>query len=40
MDNQSIVLTDKSVSYVAVSDFIKLYSTEKSDDNTPKKTLK
>ncbi len=38
--NQSIIFTDKSTSYVAISQFVELHITEKSDKETTKKTLK
>lgn len=40
IDNQSIVFTDKSTSYVDIADFIELHITEKSDKETTKTTLK
>lgn len=40
IDNQSIVFTDKSASYVDISDFVELHVTEKSDKITTKTTLK
>jgi len=40
IDNQSIVFTDKSTSYVDISDFVELHITEKSDKETTKETLK
>lgn len=40
IDNQSIVFTDKSSSYVDISDFVQLHFTEKSSDETTKTTLK
>src|SRR5690554_415268 len=40
IDNQSIVFTDKSTSYVDIADFIELHITEKSDKQTTKTTLK
>ncbi len=40
IDNQSIIFTDKSTSYVAISQFVELHTTEKSDKETTKKTLK
>ena len=40
IDNQSIVFTDKSTSYVDISDFVELHITEKSDKQTTKETLK
>ncbi|SIT95678.1 ISXO2-like transposase domain-containing protein, partial [Epilithonimonas bovis DSM 19482] len=39
-DNQSIVFTDKSTSYVDISDFVELHITEKSDKETTNETLK
>ena len=40
IDNQSIVFTDKSTSYVDISDFVELHITEKSDKETTNETLK
>jgi len=40
IDQQSIVFTDKSTSYVDIADFVELHVTEKSDANTTKTTLK
>jgi transposase-like protein len=40
IDNQSIVFTDKSTSYVDIADFVELHITEKSDKQTTKETLK
>lgn len=40
IDNQSIVFTDKSTSYVDISDFVELHITEKSDERTTNETLK
>ena len=40
IDNQSIVFTDKSTSYVDIADFVELHITEKSDKETTKETLK
>ena len=40
IDNQSIVFTDKSTSYVDISDFVELHVTEKSDKETTNETLK
>lgn len=40
LDEQSIVFTDKSTSYVDIADFIELHITEKSDKKTTKETLK
>lgn len=40
IDNESIVFTDKSTSYVDISDFVELHITEKSDKETTKETLK
>lgn len=40
INNQSIVFTDKSTSYVDISDFVELHITEKSDKQTTKETLK
>lgn len=39
-DNQSIIFTDKSTSYVDISDFIELHVSEKSDNEVTKTTLK
>ncbi len=39
-DNKSIVFTDKSTSYVDISDFVELHLTEKSSPETTKETLK
>lgn len=40
VDEQSIVFTDKSTSYVDIADFVELHITEKSDKETTKETLK
>lgn len=40
INNQSIVFTDKSTSYVDIADFVELHITEKSDKQTTKTTLK
>ena len=40
IDNQSIVFTDKSSSYVDIADFVELHITEKSDKQTDKETLR
>ena len=40
LDEKSIVFTDKSTSYVDLSDFIELHITEKSSNQTTKETLK
>lgn len=40
LDEQSIVFTDKSRSYVDISDFVELHVSEKSDAQTTKETLK
>lgn len=40
IDNQSIVFTDQSTSYVDISDFVELHITEKSNEDTTKTTLK
>ncbi|KPH12283.1 IS1595 family transposase [Chryseobacterium sp. ERMR1:04] len=40
IDNQSIVFTYKSTSYVDISDFVELHITEKSDKQTTNETLK
>jgi len=40
LDNQSIVFTDKSTSYVDIADFVELHITEKSDKETTKETLR
>lgn len=40
LDEQCIVFTDKSASYVDISDFVELHVTEKSSTETTKETLK
>ena len=40
IDQQSIVFTDQSTSYVDIADFVELHITEKSDKQTTKETLK
>lgn len=40
IDDKSIVFTDKSTSYVDISDYVELHFTEKSTDKTTKETLK
>lgn len=40
IDEQSIVFTDQSTSYVDIADFVELHITEKSDKQTTKETLK
>ena len=40
IDNESIVFTDKSTSYVDIADFVELHITEKSDKQTTKETLR
>ncbi|TZF83925.1 IS1595 family transposase [Pedobacter sp. BS3] len=40
IDNQSIVFTDQSTSYVDIADFVELHITEKSDKQTTKESLK
>ena len=40
IDNQSIVFTDKSSSYVDISDFVELHVMEKSSKDTTEETLK
>lgn len=40
IDNQSIVFTDKSASYIDIADFVELHVTEKSDKQVTKQTLK
>jgi transposase-like protein len=40
IDNASIVFTDRSSSYVDISDFVELHITEKSDEHTTKETLR
>ena len=40
IDNQSIVFTNKSSSYVDIADFVELHITEKSDKQTTKETLR
>lgn len=39
-DEKSIVFSDKSTSYVDISDYVELHLTEKSDKQTTKETLK
>jgi len=39
-DEKSIVFTDKSTSYVDISDYVELHVTEKSDEDTTKDTLR
>ena len=39
-DEQTIVFTDKSTSYVNIADYAELYITEKSTEQTTKETLK
>ena len=38
-DEQTIVFTDKSISYVNIADYVELHITEKSSGKTTKKTL-
>ena len=40
IDNESIVFSDKSSSYLDIADFLELDITEKSDKQTTKETLK
>lgn len=40
IEESSIVLTDKSTSYVDISDFVQIHITEKSSEQTTKETLK
>ncbi len=40
LDDQSIVFTDKSISYVDILDFVELHITEKSDKETTNEILK
>lgn len=40
LDEQSIVFTDKSTSYVDISDFVELHVTEKSSEQTTGETLR
>ena len=40
IDNECIVFTDQSTSYVDIADFVALHITEKSDENTTKDTLR
>ena len=40
IDNESIVFTDKSTSYVDIAGFVELHITEKSDRQTTKETLR
>lgn len=40
LDEQSIVFSDKSTSYVNIADYVELHVTEKSDKQTTKETLK
>lgn len=40
LDEQSIVFTDKSTSYIDIADFVELHISEKSDKDTTKETLK
>lgn len=40
LDEQSIVFTDKSTSYVDIADLVELHISEKSDKDTTKETLK
>ena len=40
IDNQSIVFSDKSTSYVDIADFVELHITEKSNEQTSKETLR
>ena len=40
LDEQSIVFTDKSTSYVYIADFVELHISQKSDEDTIKEILK
>jgi len=40
LNEQSIVFTDKSTSYIDIADYVELHITEKSDKQTTKETLK
>ena len=40
IDDKSIVFTDKSTSYVDISDYVELHFTEKSNEQTTKETLR
>lgn len=40
IDNESIVFSDKSTSYVDIADYVEMHITEKSDKNTTIETLK
>lgn len=40
LDEKSIVFTDKSTSYVDISDYVELHVTEKSNEQTTKETLR
>ncbi len=40
IDNESIVFTDQSTSYVNIADFVELHITEKSNEQTTKETLR
>jgi transposase-like protein len=40
IDDESIVFTDKSTSYVDIADFVELHISEKSDNHTTKETLR
>ncbi len=40
IDNESIVVTDQSTSYVNIADFVELHITEKSNEQTTKETLR
>lgn len=40
IDEQSIVFSDKSTSYIDISDFVELHVTEKSSEKTTKETLR
>jgi hypothetical protein len=39
-DEQTIVFTDKSTSYVNIADYVEIHMTEKSNEQTTKETLK
>lgn len=40
INEQSIIFSDKSTSYVDIADYVEIHVTEKSDKNTTKDTLK
>ena len=39
-DEQTIVFTDKSTSYVNIADYVEIHLSEKSNEQTTKETLK